>query len=88
MRKSRTGNQLSTKIAGHAPHSGVRVVRAEIVTYIHQSEPPVVHRDLRPANLLLSSAGVQKVTGFGAVENLTPLQAESQRRSRWTGMLG
>ena len=39
------------------------LVRA--LTYMHQSEPPVVHGEVCPANLLLSSAGVLKLTGFG-----------------------
>ena len=39
---------------------------ARAVTYMHQSDPPVVHRDLRPANLLLSPAGAIKVSGFGS----------------------
>jgi serine/threonine protein kinase len=41
------------------------------VTYMHESEPPVVHRDLRPSNLLLSAAGVLKLTGFGSALVLT-----------------
>ena len=46
------------------------LVRA--VTYMHQSDPPVMHRDLRPANLLLSGAGALEVTGFGSALILSP----------------
>ena len=45
---------------------------ARAITYMHQSDPPVVHRDLRPANLLLSSASAIKVTGFGSALLLSP----------------
>ena len=67
---------------------------ARAITYMHQSDPPVVHRDLRPANLLLSSASAIKVTGFGSALLLSPSWSPKTRlcpllnsRRVWTGLL-
>jgi serine/threonine protein kinase len=42
------------------------------INYMHQSEPRVAHRDIRPANLLLTSGGTLKVAGFSAVRIISP----------------
>ena len=39
------------------------LVRA--VNYLHQSDPAVTHRDLRPETVFLAASGVLKVSGFG-----------------------
>ena len=38
---------------------------ARAVTYLHHSDPAVIHRDLRPETLLIASSGALKVSGFG-----------------------
>jgi serine/threonine protein kinase len=38
---------------------------ARAVTYLHQSDPAVTHRDLRPETLLIAASGALKVSGFG-----------------------
>lgn len=38
----------------------------EILEYLHGRSPPVVHRDVKPANLILSSSGQLKLVDFGA----------------------
>ena len=58
---------------------------ARAVTYMHQSDPPVVHRDLRPAHLLLSAAGALKVTGFGSALILSPSPPPSPAADLQTG---
>ena len=49
------------------------LVRA--VNYMHQSDPAVVHRSLRPACLLISSTGVLKVAGFWSSRQASPCAA-------------
>jgi serine/threonine protein kinase, bacterial len=41
----------------------------EILTYIHSQRPPLIHRDVKPANLLVSNVGQQIfLIDFGAVK--------------------
>jgi serine/threonine protein kinase, bacterial len=41
----------------------------EILTYIHSQQPPLIHRDVKPANLLVSNVGQQIfLIDFGAVK--------------------
>ena len=44
-------------------HVGAEVARA--LAYAHGRERPVVHRDVKPANVLISRAGDVKLTDFG-----------------------
>jgi serine/threonine protein kinase len=49
------------------------------VAYMHQCEPRIVHRNLRPSNLLLAACGALKVAGFGAARILdTPDRGEGR----------
>jgi serine/threonine protein kinase len=40
----------------------------EILTYLHQQKPPVVHRDLKPQNLVMDDDGQVALVDFGAVQ--------------------
>ncbi|MDZ4834118.1 MAG: serine/threonine-protein kinase [Candidatus Melainabacteria bacterium] len=39
---------------------------SEILTYLHEQSPPVVHRDVTPDNLVLTNLGEVKLIDFGA----------------------
>lgn len=41
----------------------------EILIYLHSLEPSVIHRDIKPHNLILSESGKIYLVDFGAVQN-------------------
>jgi serine/threonine protein kinase len=42
----------------------------EILNYIHQLSPPVIHRDIKPQNLIRNENGNIYLVDFGAVQDL------------------
>jgi len=50
----------------------VRAIAAqvlEILIYLHRFDPPVIHRDIKPQNLIRSPDGRVRLVDFGAVQN-------------------
>jgi serine/threonine-protein kinase len=45
---------------------------SDALTYLHQQNPPILHRDIKPGNLKLTPAGVLKLVDFGLVKLLAP----------------
>lgn len=41
----------------------------EVLAYLHSLEPPVIHRDIKPNNLIRSDDGTIYLVDFGAVQN-------------------
>ena len=41
----------------------------EILSYLHSLKPPVIHRDIKPNNLIRSDDGTIYLVDFGAVQN-------------------
>jgi serine/threonine protein kinase/class 3 adenylate cyclase len=70
------GRDLSALVSSEGPMSEERTVAVliellDILSYLHGRVPPVVHRDVKPGNIVLSQGGV-KLVDFGAVRAAEP----------------
>lgn len=65
------GQDLRQMVKQHGPQTELSVVEwslriVDILQYLHGQEPPVVHRDLTPDNLVLDKSGELVLIDFGA----------------------
>ncbi len=64
------GSTLSTYMREHAPLPPLEAINyalqiCDVLDYLHQQNPPVVFRDLKPANIILHPDGRLMVVDFG-----------------------
>lgn len=45
---------------------------ADALSYLHQQDPPLVHRDVKPSNLKITPSNILKLVDFGLVKALVP----------------
>ncbi|MBT9586036.1 protein kinase [bacterium] len=48
---------------------------ASVLTYLHNQEPPILFRDLKPSNIMLDNAGNVRLIDFGIARSFNPDQA-------------
>lgn len=44
----------------------------DALDYLHQQDPPVIHRDIKPGNIKLTPSGLVKLVDFGLVKQMIP----------------
>ncbi len=73
----------SPRLASHACLSQLDSCRG--LAYLHNQVPPILHRDLKSANVLISETFVAKISDFGIARQLQ-IQTMTQRvgTTRWT----
>jgi tRNA A-37 threonylcarbamoyl transferase component Bud32 len=65
------GQDLRQHVKQNGPQNEQTVVQwaveiAEILVYLHKQNPPIIHRDLTPDNLVLKNDGTVRLIDFGA----------------------
>ncbi len=73
---------------GPLPEARARAVLRELLTvlkYLHEHDPPVVHRDIAPDNVILDRDGRVRLIDFGSVRDAV---GSTGRRSRVTARPG
>ncbi|NET37927.1 MAG: serine/threonine protein kinase [Cyanothece sp. SIO1E1] len=69
------GESLATLVQNgwHADELEVRQIALqilEILSYLHRLAPPIIHRDIKPQNIIRSQTGQIFLVDFGAVQNV------------------
>ncbi|HEY4388280.1 MAG TPA: serine/threonine-protein kinase, partial [Ktedonobacteraceae bacterium] len=73
------GPTLSTYLQHNAPLPPREALNyalqlCDILDYLHKNEPPIIYRDLKPANIILTPGGALKLIDFGIARYLTSSQ--------------
>ncbi|PZU97086.1 MAG: serine/threonine protein kinase [Pseudanabaena sp.] len=68
------GRSLARAIAEgwHGNEADIRAIASqvlEILIYLHELKPPIIHRDIKPQNLIMQSDGKIILVDFGAVQD-------------------
>jgi serine/threonine protein kinase len=81
MREYVPGRSLSEQVEDSGPFPEARTVEiarkvCEIVRRLHHGTPPVVHRDIKPQNLILAPDGAMRLVDLDAAQELSAEKTE------------
>lgn len=77
------GKNLETIVSTHGPFNSEATVEigiqcCEVLEYLHEQNPPVIYRDLKPSNLMLTPDGEIVFIDFGIARTFMPKQAATR----------
>jgi serine/threonine protein kinase len=58
---------------------GYAVQLCDVLTYLHQQKPTIIHRDVKPANIRVTPAGLIKLVDFGLLKQGEEVTRASRR---------
>lgn len=67
-------HQLGRPLTGEEVLSWIRQV-CDALGFLHQQDPPIIHRDIKPQNIIVTSAGKVMLVDFGIAKLYDPHQA-------------
>ena len=71
LREAKAGRRADLGLASARLPIALGVARA--MTYLHSQKPPILHRDLKPDNVLLTSDLTAKVSDFGSSRDVAKM---------------
>ena len=77
------GKNLEVMLNTGGPFTGEMVTQmaiqcCEVLEYLHSQDPPVIYRDLKPSNLMLTPDGRIVFIDFGIARSFTPKEAATR----------
>lgn len=71
------GEPLDKVLAKYGPQSQSQVVSwglelASVLKYLHTQDPPIIYRDMKPANVILHPSGTLRLVDFGIARTYKP----------------
>jgi serine/threonine protein kinase len=77
------GKNLESIITTYGPFNSEATVEigiqcCEVLEYLHEQDPPVIYRDLKPSNLMLTPEGEIVFIDFGIARTFMPKQAATR----------
>lgn len=77
------GSSLETVISDFGPFNDddsvkVGIQICEVLEYLHDQDPPIIYRDLKPSNLMLTPEGQIVFIDFGIARNFMPKESATR----------
>lgn len=78
-----TGNNLETIVQNYGPFTQDDAIKVgiqicEVLEYLHENDPPIIYRDLKPSNLMLTPDGQVIFIDFGIARVFMPAQSATR----------
>lgn len=77
------GKNLESIVATYGPFNSEATVEiaiqcCEVLEYLHEQDPPIIYRDLKPSNLMLTPDGQVVFIDFGIARSFAPKQSATR----------